>query len=45
MVKAVEADGFICRDEAENEIQGGAGSGAVRWWGNMFSGYVWDGQE
>jgi len=37
MIAAVEADGEVCRDDP--------GSGEIRWWGNVFIGYVWDGQE
>ncbi|KAF8645600.1 hypothetical protein AX16_007682 [Volvariella volvacea WC 439] len=53
MVWAVENDGDICRDDNDAAIVGGAsgsgagnaGGGEVRWWGNVFVGYVWDGQE
>lgn len=38
MVGAVEGDGTVCRD-VESE------DGEVRWWWNVFEGYVWDGQE
>lgn len=37
MIEEAEAQGVICRDEAER--------GEVRWWLNVFQGYVWDGQE
>jgi len=37
MVDEAEAQGVVCRDEAEH--------GEVRWWLNVFPGYVWDGQE
>ncbi|KAI9461946.1 EAP30/Vps36 family-domain-containing protein [Lactarius psammicola] len=37
MIEEAEAQGVICRDEAEH--------GEVRWWLNVFQGYVWDGQE
>jgi len=40
MIGAVEADGEVCRDEG-----GTGGGGEVRWWVNVFRGYVWDGQE
>lgn len=49
MVEAVEDDGEICRDDAgANAIKGGgsgSGGGEIRWWRNVFRGYVWDGQE
>ena len=44
MIGAVEGDGDICRDEGSTGA-GGAGGGEIRWWINMFRGYVWDGQE
>ncbi|KAH9031892.1 EAP30/Vps36 family-domain-containing protein [Lactarius pseudohatsudake] len=37
MIEEAEAQGVICRDEAER--------GEVRWWLNVFQGYVWDGQD
>jgi len=37
MVDEAEAQGVVCRDEAEH--------GEVRWWLNVFQGYVWDGQD
>lgn len=37
MIEEVETQGVICRDEAER--------GEVRWWLNVFQGYVWDGQD
>ena len=46
MIDAVELDGHICRDDGSSAIKGG-GSGAgveVKWWMNVFKGYVWDGQ-
>jgi ESCRT-II complex subunit VPS36 len=53
MIAAVEADGFICRDDgnATSAQSGGPGGIAgrggghseVRWWKNVFEGYVWDG--
>lgn len=36
MVDEAEAEGVVCRDEAEH--------GEIRWWTNVFQGYVWDGQ-
>jgi ESCRT-II complex subunit VPS36 len=36
MVDEAEAKGVVCRDEAEH--------GEIRWWMNVFQGYVWDGQ-
>jgi ESCRT-II complex subunit VPS36 len=47
MIKTVESDGDICRDDGSAAINGG-GSGAgveLRWWMNVFKGYIWDGQE
>jgi ESCRT-II complex subunit VPS36 len=44
---ANESDGDICRDDGSAAINGG-GSGAgveLRWWMNVFKGYIWDGQE
>jgi len=37
MVDEAEAEGVVCRDEAEH--------GEIRWWMNVFQGYVWDGQD
>ena len=37
MIDEAEAQGVICRDEADR--------GEVRWWLNVFQGYVWDGQD
>ncbi|KAF8883888.1 EAP30/Vps36 family-domain-containing protein [Gymnopilus junonius] len=47
MLDAVERDGGICRDDSAAAIAGGgSGTGSeVRWWGNVFHGYMWDGQE
>ncbi|OCH87834.1 hypothetical protein OBBRIDRAFT_795815 [Obba rivulosa] len=51
MVGEVEDAGEICRDESESGVSiptVGAGrwaSGEVRWWVNVFRGYVWDGHE
>ncbi|KAJ7875531.1 EAP30/Vps36 family-domain-containing protein [Mycena olivaceomarginata] len=42
MIRAVEADGDICRDDEACAIKGGGAE--VRFWGNAFHGYVWDGQ-
>ncbi|KAJ6494675.1 vacuolar protein sorting-associated protein 36 [Mycena vitilis] len=42
MISAVEADGDICRDDEACTIKGGGAE--VRFWGNVFHGYVWDGQ-
>ncbi|KAJ6600389.1 vacuolar protein sorting-associated protein 36 [Mycena vulgaris] len=41
MIDAVEVDGDVCRDDEACVIRGG--SAAVRFWGNVFHGYVWDG--
>lgn len=46
MMDDVEQDGGICRDDLSAAIQGG-GSGSsseIRWYANLFVGYVWDGQ-
>jgi ESCRT-II complex subunit VPS36 len=43
MIADVERDGDICRDEGWSSA--GVGGGELRWWVNMFKGYVWDGQE
>ncbi|KAI0742538.1 EAP30/Vps36 family-domain-containing protein [Daedaleopsis nitida] len=56
MVAEVEMDGEICRDDGGPGValfaaSGGAApwaageGGEVRWWVNIFHGYVWDGQE
>ena len=54
MIEEAEEDGDVCRDDvglaglfsstpaAEG---GGAGGLEVRWWPNLFVGYVWDGHE
>jgi ESCRT-II complex subunit VPS36 len=42
MIRAVEADGDICRDDEACAIKGGGAE--VRFWGSVFHGYVWDGQ-
>ncbi|KAF7343333.1 Vacuolar protein-sorting-associated protein 36 [Mycena venus] len=43
MIGGVEADGDICRDDEACAIKGGGAE--VRYWGNVFHGYVWDGQR
>lgn len=44
LVAAVEADGYICRDDETAAITEGASGGAeVKWWANLLIGYVWDG--
>ncbi|KAF8200218.1 vacuolar protein sorting-associated protein 36 [Pholiota molesta] len=47
MIDAAEQDGGVCRDDSSAAIVGGeVGTGVeVRWWTNIFVGYVWDGQE
>ncbi|RPD76898.1 hypothetical protein L226DRAFT_354147 [Lentinus tigrinus ALCF2SS1-7] len=54
MVHEVEMEGEICRDDGGSGLSifsspgaPGAASegGEVRWWVNIFRGYVWDGQE
>ncbi|KAJ7761081.1 EAP30/Vps36 family-domain-containing protein [Mycena metata] len=42
MISAVEADGEVCRDDEACAIRGGGAE--VRFWGNVFHGYIWDGQ-
>jgi ESCRT-II complex subunit VPS36 len=37
MVDEAEAQGVVCRDESEH--------GEIRWWLNVFQGYVWDGHD
>jgi ESCRT-II complex subunit VPS36 len=43
MIAAVEADGEICRDDSGSSVVGGGAE--LRWWVNIFAGYVWDGQD
>jgi len=48
MLDAVEQDGGVCRDDSSAACTGGGGSGTgveLRWWTNLFLGYIWDGQE
>ena len=47
MIDAAEQDGGVCRDDSSAAIVGGgSGTGVeVRWWTNIFVGYIWDGQE
>lgn len=46
MIAAVEIDGDICRDDANSTLVGSGGGGIeIRWWANLFVGYVWDGQD
>jgi len=45
MIAAVEEDGAICRDGGGGGVGVVVGGGEVRWWVNVFRGYVWDGQE
>jgi ESCRT-II complex subunit VPS36 len=52
MIEDAERDGDVCRDDAgECAIIGGGGvggmggSGEVKWYPNLFLGYVWDGME
>lgn len=46
LLQVVEADNHIIRDDAAAALVGGGGvAGAqVRWWVNVFHGYIWDGQ-
>ena len=48
MIESGEVDGDFVRDDVGEAaiVGGGSGTGAeVRWWPNVFVGYVWDGQE
>ena len=45
MIGAVEGDGDICRDEGGAGASATGAGGEVRWWVNVFRGYVWDGQD
>lgn len=47
MIDATEEDGGVCRDDSSAAIVGGgSGTGVeVRWWSNIFVGYIWDGQN
>lgn len=44
MMSEVEHDGEVVRDEGPPG-GGGLGASEVRWWPNVWRGYVWDGQE
>lgn len=43
MIQGVEQQGDVVRDEGSSAGAWGEGS-EVRWWANIFVGYVWDGQ-
>ncbi|KAJ7687135.1 EAP30/Vps36 family-domain-containing protein [Mycena rosella] len=43
LVGELEGEGGVCRDDEACMIRGGGAE--VRFWGNVFKGYVWDGQE
>lgn len=47
MLDAVEQDGGVCRDDSSAACTGGgSGTGVeIRWWANLFVGYIWDGQD
>jgi ESCRT-II complex subunit VPS36 len=47
MLDAVEQNGGVCRDDSSAACTGGgSGTGVeVRWWANLFIGYIWDGHE
>ncbi|KAI0706725.1 EAP30/Vps36 family-domain-containing protein [Cerioporus squamosus] len=54
MVNEVEMEGEICRDDGGSGVSifsspgatwAASEGGEVRWWVNIFRGYVWDGQE
>ena len=47
MMDTVEMDGAVCRDDS-SAAMAGVGSGTnseLKWWGNLFVGYMWDGPE
>jgi len=45
MVQEVEDVGEICRDECGSGVGVFGNQGEIRWWPNVFRGYVWDGHE
>lgn len=52
MIEDAERDGDVCRDDAgecailgEGGVGGLGGVGEVKWYPNLFLGYVWDGME
>ncbi|KAF8963287.1 EAP30/Vps36 family-domain-containing protein [Flammula alnicola] len=47
MLDAAEQEGSVCRDDSSAAITGGgSGTGVeLKWWTNLFVGYIWDGQE
>jgi len=47
MIDAAEQDGGVCRDDnSASIVGGGSGTGVeLKWWANLFHGYIWDGQE
>ena len=47
MLDAVEQEGGVCRDDSSAAVTGGgSGTGVeLKWWANLFVGYIWDGQE
>lgn len=53
MIGEAESDGEVCRDEMQGKIgvspaasaNSGSGGSELRWWLNVFTGYVWDGQD
>ncbi|PPQ91608.1 hypothetical protein CVT25_012789 [Psilocybe cyanescens] len=47
MIDDVEKVGGVMRDDSSAAITGGgSGTGVeLKWWGNVFQGYIWDGQE
>lgn len=45
LIKEVEDRGDICRDDPMAATDGEGVGVETRWWGNAFTGYVWDGQD
>lgn len=47
MIGEAESEARVCRDDGSSMIMGGSsGVGVdVRWWKNIFTDYVWDGQD
>ena len=41
LTQAVEQRGEIVRDEGEGGVWGEGAE--IRWWANVFNGYMWDG--
>lgn len=45
MVYEAEGVGEICRDECGSGVGVFGSQGEIKWWPNVFRGYVWDGHE